>query len=98
MYQSASNETKEHIEKYEYVKGLAFTAESLGSKVIENKLLFKKASRSNNIGVIIIEKTSNSTIEGSKEIMLACPITLKPLSFVRNNYYCNRKYVALSRR
>lgn len=89
MYEGASNETKEHIEKHGYVKGLAFTAESLGYKVIENKLLIKKASRSNNnTGVIIIEKTNNSTIEGSKEIMLACPITHKPLSLVRNNYYC----------
>ena len=89
MHEGSSNETKEHIEKHGYVTGLASMAELLGYKVIENKLLIKKALRSNNnTGVIIIEKIGNSTIEESKEIMLACPITHESLSLVRNNYYC----------
>lgn len=89
MYEGASNKTKEHIEKHGYVKGLAFMAKSLGYKVIENKILIKKGPDSNNnTGLIIIEKIGNSTIEESKKIMLACPITHEPLSLVRNNYYC----------
>ena len=89
MYEGANNETKEHIEKHGYVKGLAVMAESLGYKIIENKILITNApGTNNNTGLVIIEKTENSTNEESKEIMLACPLTHEPLLLVKNNYYC----------
>lgn len=89
MYEGSSINTKEHIEKHGYVKGLSSTAESLGYKIIENKCLIEKAPLSNNnTGVIIIEKTEDAAHLTEKKIHLACPITKKPLELIKNNYYC----------
>ena len=89
MYEGASMKTKNHIKKHSYVKGLATKAESLGYKVIENKLLIDNDPYSdNNTGVLVIEKNGDR-VQRKNKIKLACPITKAPMSIIKNNYYCN---------
>jgi len=89
IYELSSKKGKAHMKKHGYVKNLFSTAESLGYKIIEYKLIFEGNSFTpNSTGVIVIEKTNQLQNLYSEKTPLACPITKKPLELIRNNYFC----------
>lgn len=89
IYELANDSAKKHMDKHGYIKNLYSYAIELGYEVIEYKLLFGDNPQSNNnTGVIIIAKSNDDSSNGKNDIKLACPVTKRPLDYIRGSYYC----------
>lgn len=86
-YEFASEKLKNYMDYHGYVRNIWKSAEELGYKVVEHKLIFKDNPKSlNNTAVTVIEK--NKIFRNKAKSFLACPISKKPLNIIRGNYYC----------
>jgi len=87
-YEFANEKLKNYMNYHGYVRNIWKSAEELGYKVVEHKLIFKDNPKSlNNTAVTIIEK--NKIFRNEAKSFLACPISKKPLNVIRGNYYCS---------
>jgi len=85
IYEFASEESKKHMDKHGYIKGLYSVAKELGYNVVEHKFLYEGMCSINSTGVLVIEKNRDNEVELSSP--LACPITKTPLEKIKGNYF-----------
>jgi len=87
-HEFASEKLKNYMDYHGYVRNIWKSAEELGYKVVEHKLIFKDNPKSlNNTAVTVIEK--NKIFRNETKSFLACPISKKPLNIIRGNFYCS---------
>ena len=89
-YELGGANSRQHIKKHNYVRGLVHHARELGYNVIENRLLFDSNHLSdNNTSVIVIEKPQSSSHSNAQTetIKWVCPITKHSLFKVKGCYY-----------
>jgi len=99
-YELGNEQSRAHIDKHNYIKGLVDTALTLGCKVIENKLLFDSNHLSaNNTSVIVIEKPylSSSYSAQKTKTEWACPISKHQLVSAKGCYYSPKSNVAYAK-
>ncbi len=87
-YEFANEKLKNYMDYHGYVRNIWKSAEELGYKVVEHKLIFKDNPKTlNNTAVTVIEK--NKILRNETKSFLACPISKRPLNITRGNYYCS---------
>lgn len=91
IYELASKEAQQRMDRLGYVKNLLATAEKLGFEVIEYRLFDYFVNSLNPTGLIIIKKNSEKRQVHNP---LACPITKKELTLVKGSYYCKESMLA----
>lgn len=85
IYELSSDEAKKRMELHGYVRGLKATAERLGMKVKQYRLLNSLQTPLNPSGLILIEKT---TTESSTEVIYRCPNSGNPMKREDDCFYC----------
>ena len=94
-YELASEEAKRRMVRNNYVKGLKYTVEELGHKVVCHELFGVDSNPDNPAAVIIVEKNVKSNlIADYNDVMLCDPITRDPLKVVKNVYFSESSYLA----
>lgn len=93
LFELASPEARERMLKHGYVRNLKATAERLGGRVTDHRLLPYCANALNPSGLIVIEKYSDPASEadragGTGEISWRCPFTHAPLRADADAFYC----------
>ncbi|MCX6327722.1 MAG: class I SAM-dependent methyltransferase [Bacteroidia bacterium] len=95
IYELADDDAKKRIDNHGYVRELKITAEQLGAKVLEYKLLEHISNPLNPSGVIIIEKPLKTIAESSNtEIKWQCPLTGMKLEKLKDVYFANEVGIA----
>jgi SAM-dependent methyltransferase len=77
IYELARSEAQAHMRHYGYVRGLKNTADRLGAKVADYRLLDYTSNPLNPSGLILIVK--DSSVRGGERPNWRCPITHLPL-------------------
>jgi len=77
LYELADTKSQARMRKHGYVRGLKETAEALGAKVQEYRLLDHVANSMNPSGLVLIEKSGENAPESSvaNGIQWRCPLT-----------------------
>lgn len=78
IYELASTEAQSRMLRHGYVRGLKETAEGLGAKIGEYRLLENINNPLNPSGLILIEKYNVSTAHGAPR--WRCPLTYQPMN------------------
>jgi len=95
IYELAGDDAKKRMKNHGYVKNLKKTAEYLGVKVLEYKLLEHIANPLNPSGVIVIEKSvQNNGKLGNTKINYQDPISGMRLIKLRDVYYSKKAGIA----
>lgn len=91
IYELASEDAKKRIELHGYVRGLKATAERLGMKVSQYRLLNSLQTPLNPSGLILIEK---NTTEFSAGVVYRCPNSGKPMKRFEDCFHCPQSMLA----
>jgi hypothetical protein len=89
IYELAKPETKERMRYHGYVGGLYETADKLGAKILEYRLLVYTGNPLNPSNVLKLEKVGNSKKSKNKMIWI-CPLTKGSLVRWDGSFYCEQ--------
>lgn len=91
IYELGSEQAKKRMEFHGYVKGLKATAEALGMKVTEYRLLDSLRQPENPSGLVLIEKQTNNLAE---TVQFICPHSGKKMQKESDCYFCPESSLA----
>jgi len=88
IYEFASSEAQERMRRHGYVRGLKETAERLGAKVVEYRLLDYARNPLNPSGLLVIAKQDGDvrTVDVPHDVRWRCPLTHTPMKDVGDVY------------
>lgn len=89
IYELADEQGKARMSEHGYVKGLKATAEQLGAKVVDYRLLDYTGNPLNPSGVVLIEK-SGEQASVTTVVRWRCPLTHTQLTVDRAGYYSTK--------